>query len=242
MPNLQGVSLISFDLWQTVIKSNPDYKLPRNTLIANFLNFQGDLAWLYKGVIEKVNKEADSQTDTDGIPRGLYHRLVKMYQLVSGNDQPPFNEADVKPVSDKLCEIIAEHPPRLIEDDAFETLAALRMRGYKTAIISNTGFAESDHMRIALKVIGLDQYMDHIILSHDEGISKPNPAIFQKLSTISGVSPKRILHIGDNFLADYEGAKNAGLRALMFQNAKNEQECKDHLAISAIRFLPVLLN
>lgn len=237
-----NIKMVSFDLWQTLIKSNPAYKSPRTLLIAKFFNYKGELGWLYENIIAKVNLATDKLIDTDGIPRGLHYRLVKMYQLLHSCEAVPFSAKDVETFSEKLCKIIAAHPPLLIEGDTITTIEALKSRGVKTAVISNSGLAESNHMQIALKAIGLDKCMDHILYSHEEGISKPNPALFLKLSTVSNIAPNTILHIGDNEKADYCGAVNAGFQAIMFKNANNQFACTNKPSVSSIKSLLTLLN
>ena len=56
-----------------------------------------------------------------------------------------------------------------------------------------------------------------MIFSDIEKVSKPNPKIFQtvfrKVNELKTVDKGEILHIGDNMIADFEGAKKFGFEA-----------------------------
>lgn len=52
-----------------------------------------------------------------------------------------------------------------------------------------------------------------VIASLAEGFEKPDPRIFNVLSSRANLEPSQILHIGDSWRDDIEGALNAGLHA-----------------------------
>ena len=45
--------------------------------------------------------------------------------------------------------------------------------------------------------------------------AKPDPAIFRSASSALGVAPAATVHAGDGLVADVEGARRAGLRAIL---------------------------
>jgi putative hydrolase of the HAD superfamily len=49
------------------------------------------------------------------------------------------------------------------------------------------------------------------------GIQKPEPAIFVWAAERLGVPPDRVVHVGDSWAADVEGALRAGMRAVWFR-------------------------
>ena len=52
-----------------------------------------------------------------------------------------------------------------------------------------------------------------VIASLEEGFEKPDPKIFNVLCSRANLEPSQILHIGDSWRDDIEGALNAGLHA-----------------------------
>lgn len=65
-----------------------------------------------------------------------------------------------------------------------------------------------------LELIGLAGYFHSSIAAHSFGGAKPDPAIFHAACDALGVAPEEAVYIGDDPVADIEGAQKAGLRAL----------------------------
>lgn len=93
--------------------------------------------------------------------------------------------------------------------DSRATLAAVRRAGVSTALVSNIGF----DVRPILESLGLDQLLDHVLLSFEVGLVKPDPAIFVEACRRLGVEPADALMVGDTE-AD-GGARVAGIRTLL---------------------------
>ena len=91
--------------------------------------------------------------------------------------------------------------------DVYDTLLALRRRGYLTGIITN-GSPRNQCRKI--DHCGLRSYVDLVILAGDEGIQKPDPRIFRMAAARLGVSPTACLFVGDHPVADLEGSRAAG--------------------------------
>jgi HAD superfamily hydrolase (TIGR01509 family) len=94
--------------------------------------------------------------------------------------------------------------------DAVPTLAALRARGIRTAVVSNVGF----DLRPVLDGLGLLVHLDAVVLSCEAGAIKPDPAIFVAACTALDVTPTDALMVGDHAAAD-GGAADAGIRTLL---------------------------
>jgi len=71
--------------------------------------------------------------------------------------------------------------------------------------------------------LGLGQYIDFIVTSHEFGIEKPDPRIFNEakekasklLQEKQPLNLGEVLHIGDSLDKDYAGAVSAGCKALL---------------------------
>jgi putative hydrolase of the HAD superfamily len=92
-----------------------------------------------------------------------------------------------------------------------EVLATLAGRGYELGIASNF-----DHRLrgIAAELPEL-RPVPHLVISSEVGWRKPAPAFFAAVCTAAGRNPAEVLFVGDDFANDYEGARAAGLRALL---------------------------
>ncbi len=89
-----------------------------------------------------------------------------------------------------------------------ETLDYLKMKGYKLYLISN-GFVEIQHKK--LSGAGLYKYFDKLFFSEEIKAHKPSREFFDTVIKSTNSRKTESIVIGDNFLADIQGAKNAGL-------------------------------
>lgn len=86
-------------------------------------------------------------------------------------------------------------------------LRELRNRGFGIGIITN---GKSATQRAKIERTGLDELVDHIWISAELGVQKPNPAIFVRATEQFGIVPNRCWFIGDNPMADVRGAHACG--------------------------------
>lgn len=92
-----------------------------------------------------------------------------------------------------------------------EVLAELRRRGYRLGVVSNWDsrlLPICDHL-------GLTEQMEFVIASALVGVEKPDRRIFQMALSRIGISSDRAIHVGDDFEADVEGARGAGITAVL---------------------------
>jgi putative hydrolase of the HAD superfamily len=94
-------------------------------------------------------------------------------------------------------------------------LEALRGRGLRLVVVSNANGTLLAHMQR----LGLTERFDHIFDSHDEGVEKPDPRFFEIALTRSGADKETTIHVGDLYYVDVVGARNAGLRGVLLDEA-----------------------
>lgn len=97
--------------------------------------------------------------------------------------------------------------------DAVETLDQLKQRGLKMGIITNT--LETDLAKIISKTKLNPNYFDIIVTVNTISRMKPEKEIFDHALNVLKVTPGETLFVGDTVEYDYEGAKKAGLKALL---------------------------
>jgi putative hydrolase of the HAD superfamily len=102
-----------------------------------------------------------------------------------------------------------------VYDDSLATLAELRRRGIKLALISNTVWPGRLHTR-DLQRFALDPFFDVLTYSSEHPHTKPHPAIFRDtLDRLGGIPPAAALHVGDRILDDVRGAQGAGMKGVL---------------------------
>ena len=94
-------------------------------------------------------------------------------------------------------------------EDVLPTLDRLATQGVQLGIISNW----DERLRLLLRRLRLENYFEAIVISCEVGFSKPSPVIFGHAAEKLGLPPAAILHVGDSFALDVNGASLAGFGA-----------------------------
>jgi putative hydrolase of the HAD superfamily len=97
--------------------------------------------------------------------------------------------------------------------DSVPGLRALRDRGLTLVIASNWDCSLPQW----LGPPGLLELVDAVVTSADVGAAKPDPAVFRRALELAGAQPEEAVHVGDSVDNDVEGARAAGLRAVLVQ-------------------------
>ena len=115
--------------------------------------------------------------------------------------------------------------------DAEPALAALRAKRLKLIVVSNWDISLSS----VLENCGLAPLLDGALSSAEAGSPKPEPGIFATARELAGCEPAEALHVGDTAEEDCEGARAAGIRALLLDredgagDISSLREIVDHL-------------
>jgi putative hydrolase of the HAD superfamily len=62
-----------------------------------------------------------------------------------------------------------------------------------------------------LETIGLARYFERALAAREAGMLKPDPRIFGLLLHQAGLDTAQVVHVGDDAVADVEGARRAGV-------------------------------
>lgn len=95
--------------------------------------------------------------------------------------------------------------------DAHDVLTDLAERGYRLGVVSNSN-GKVDAM---LRDAELAHFFEFIVDSGKEGVEKPDPRIFEIALGHLGLPASDALYIGDLLAVDVEGARGAGLHAVL---------------------------
>lgn len=126
------------------------------------------------------------------------------------------SDEDIDQISEDYIEFLTDN--NHLFDGAIEVLEYLKPK-YKLHIITN-GFAKVQDKKI--NNAALADYFSTITNSELAGVKKPNSIIFDYAIKVSNASKKTSVMIGDCLDADVNGALNAGLDAIFFNEKKIE--------------------
>ena len=122
---------------------------------------------------------------------------------------------DGGPLSEDAFARLAQHfrEPGVwaVYPDVLPALDALAARGIPLAVVSNW----DSHLPRLLELRGLAPYFRTISVSAIEETGKPDAEIFLRTCARVGVRAGQALHVGDSLRDDFDGARSAGLAALL---------------------------
>lgn len=146
---------------------------------------------------------------------GRFMEFFSIYGLDTGCVED-FNAAYQLALGDTVC----------FYPNALETLLALKGKVLQCAVTNGTVIAQKKKLALS----GLDQIFDHIFISDEVGIDKPNLAFFDAVWEKIGLfAPGEVLIVGDSLTSDIRGGNNAGIMTCWF-NPKG-LPCPDDLRI-----------
>jgi FMN phosphatase YigB (HAD superfamily) len=106
---------------------------------------------------------------------------------------------------------------------AVELMRAAKARGLKIVIVSDMYLSEAELTELLRQAAGEDvlAMVDRIFMSSEHGTSKALELFPLVLKEI-GARADQVLHVGDNRIADFEGAARAGIHAVHFEQFGEE--------------------
>lgn len=214
----------SFDLWLTLIKSNPAFKTERTKYFHAHYNSRKktieQVALVFRQVdlmVNAINEKTGKNIDAD-----------EMYLMVISiiNDySTEFQGVDLEGLYLEMESLLLNNMPLLYNESSLTVLSELKSTGLSTLnILSNTGFIKGKTLRKVLEHLKLDAFLDFQLYSDELRLSKPNPEFFQvMLDTIDRekhpeIGLHEIIHVGDNPVADVKGAKAMGIHSLLINS------------------------
>ncbi|MEM5633024.1 HAD-IA family hydrolase [Bacillus cereus] len=148
--------------------------------------------------------------------------------------------------------LFSEWVPRKLHETK-KVLQYLRSKNKKIVIVSNTDNGSAAKLLLKLKVCSVNNFegvekVDKIIDSWIVGIHKPDHRIYEYSANQINVDISRCLHIGDSIRNDYNSAKKAGAKAILFSPYEKRGMIQLHLflilfpdnnwCLTKIQFIP----
>ena len=115
------------------------------------------------------------------------------------------------------AEISAEKKNTYLNPYIKDILQTVKKRYGKKILLISDMYLPEKSMKGILSANHLDLSMiDHIFVSSEYGKKKSDGSLYMAVCEEVGCAPDRILHIGDNWNADYRSAKRMGLQAIYY--------------------------
>jgi putative hydrolase of the HAD superfamily len=141
-------------------------------------------------------------------------------------------------VADGLLAAFTDRRAWALYPDVRPALAALRRQGLILGLLSN--WEEwLDELLVALAV---RDAFDHVLVSGELGLEKPDPAIFERALALAGVAPAELVYVGDSLHHDIEPCLALGIRAVLIDRAGRAAASPAYTRLTDLRALSAALE
>jgi putative hydrolase of the HAD superfamily len=169
------------------------------------------------------------------------HRSTTLAQL--------FSAAGVTATERMVADFFAWWEPHtMIDPDAPEVLRALRARGMRIGVLSNTLWPRTEHERI-FRRDGVADLIDGAVYTSEIEWTKPHPRAFAAaLAAVRCADPAEAVFVGDRPFDDIHGAKESGLHAVLLATSdipahqRGAVEGRPDAVISRLSELPDVID
>jgi len=205
------IKTLSFDLWGTLIKSNPNFSDARAEYLKQYTHMTVEEI-LY--TIKKIKHDIDTKVESFG----FHFRSFDVYSII--HNELALCDVTIEDVRNKCTALFLDNMPELIHGDIAEKLNILSDY-YKMYISSNTVLQDGQYLRKVLKHHNILNCFNETFFSNELGFSKPDPRFFRVVHMAAMSKSSYILHIGDNLVTDYIGSTAYG-----FMSTHLNEDCK----------------
>ena len=200
------IKAISFDLWGTLIKSNPEFKKARAEFISQKYNLPENEV---NQIISQMKWNIDVQVERHGVSFETDH----LYQIL--NKSLGWNTNKEAYDLRKECEkIFLNYPPLFFSETTKDALRELSDK-FDLHLLSNKVLIDGNILEEMFDIFEIKDYFENLNFSSNLKVSKPNVKAFQYAHQFMPYVSNEVLHVGDNKKCDYNGAINYGFNAIL---------------------------
>ena len=208
-----SIRAIVFDYGNTLIPYGPEALGYCNTCLAQAL--EAEYGAMEQSVFEGLCQRA-RMMPYEGAPP-LYHETDWRCFL-----QEMIHTLYQKEVSEPALEALLEVRRKAFIDSVCVTdsevlvdiLQRLSAR-YAVGLVSN--YPDGAAIRSSMQQLGIADFFSSVVVSGDLGYVKPHPLPFAQSLCELGLAAHEVLFVGDNWLADVQGAKRVGMQVVHIQ-------------------------
>ncbi len=213
---------VFFDVGGTLLKVHPSVGEVYTELARDY-GFSGSpeevdrqfrMQWKKIGGIESLGRQSGIE-----IERKFWRDLVfQVFEHFGGLQ-------DFETYFDRVYEAFRNKDRWRVYEDVLDSgiLETLKRRGVVLGVISNW----DSRLQDTLEAMGLARHFDFILASTVVGSAKPDQKIFDEALRLSGVDGREACHIGDEPLTDIQGARQAGVDAILIDRGDRFESFTD---------------
>jgi FMN phosphatase YigB (HAD superfamily) len=236
------VEAVTFDLWNTLLVHDVEYdsgiRMIRTEGILEALGQYGvgaaDVERAYELSDKLLLERWSCHLDMDlGEQLSLFLECMGL---------EPTGEL-VRAIDGPYGDAVLKMKPTVVEG-ALEAVVAIKDRGYRVGLISNTGRTPGRAMRKVLDQYGFSGLFEVESFSNEIGYQKPHPEIFHRTLLKLMTGPENAIHVGDHGLLDVLGAREAGMRSVQVTRHRNTdfRQYRPDASIGSISDLPKAID
>lgn len=218
----QPFKLVTFDITGTLLKYRSSPAVEYSNVLKKY-----DIEVKLSTLENLINKNWIFMTRTFpnfGLNNGLgwenYWRMYahnvysEAFQLENITEHVP-----LKSIIDELMMIYSTGQTFEVQNGAINLLEYLKKEQVLMGVITNY----DPRIKTMIKNLGLFHYFEFILSSYEVRYEKPDVKIFREAESFvnNGLNRNLFLHVGDSYLLDFKGAKNAGWSACLVHANKN---------------------
>jgi putative hydrolase of the HAD superfamily len=238
---LTGVTAVAFDVNGTLVHIVTDeHRDDIFRSIGHFLTYQGidmrrtQVRDEYFARLKRQQRESPERyPEFDAV--AIFQSIIDDYASDYTRALPPERRAQLALTLAEIYRGVSRKKLKLYPH-VREMLDALRQR-FRLAIVTD---AQSAYAHGELHKVGLTDYFNPVVVSGDHGFRKPDSRLFEYALQGLGVPAAQTVYVGNDMYRDIYGAREAGMRTIMFdsdQGTKQYEDCAPDYRIADYREL-----
>lgn len=245
-PDLAGVAAIAFDVNGTLVHIRTDeHREDIFRTIGHYLTYQGidmrrhQVRDLYFDRLKAQQRESREQYPEYDVV-GIFRSIVEDFATDYTRALPQARLAELPLTLAEMFRGVSRRKLKLYPH-VRATLDRLRQH-FPLAIVTD---AQSAYARGELHKVGLTGYFEPVVVSGDHGFRKPDPRLFESAIEGMRVPAARTVYVGNDMYRDIHGARQVGMRTVMFdsdQGVKHHEDCVPDFRITDHRELLEMLG
>ncbi|MGI5837709.1 MAG: HAD family hydrolase [Chloroflexota bacterium] len=158
--------------------------------------------------------------------RSVNDRMLGKVGDLSNQITTAVSELGISPNAALIEELVAIERQRLEQSvklypNTVKVLERLAANGYRLGLLSNA----SDGAAIPITRLGIDKLFHQMILSHEVGLLKPDPAIYHLACQRLQSAPSETVFVADGGFGELDAAKDLGIYTVLIEQ---DNQSKDY--------------
>jgi putative hydrolase of the HAD superfamily len=213
-PNHKGTKIIFFDAVGTLftVKGGVGSLYSEAALKYGITEDPDRLNQAFYRVFQQTPSPAFPGADRSDLPQLEYQWWQEVMQQTFKVLQYPYPDPfpKFKNYFQEVFDLFATSAAWSLYEETIPVLDILQSLGIPVGLISNF----DSRLYAVLNALNLERYFSSVTISTHVGSAKPAKEVFKAALDTYCLPETAALHVGDSSLQDYQGAKQAGLKAL----------------------------